>query len=142
MSAASLVQTLHSLGAVVVVEDGDLLIDAIEELPASLLADLRTHKSDLLALLTAGGEAASSPRTRPNAGGVGVLPPTSLTRRLDQDDLAHCLSNEGLCLVLRDGLLLCTGPNGQGIGQPSTSLRDHVAHHGAAIVSLVSPVRA
>lgn len=38
MSAASLLKTLFSVGAVVVVEDGDLLIDTEDELPVSLLA--------------------------------------------------------------------------------------------------------
>lgn len=54
MSAADLLHTLHRIGAVVTVEEGDLLIDAVADLPTALLVDLSAHKLQLIALLTPG----------------------------------------------------------------------------------------
>lgn len=51
MSAARLLHSLHHIGAVVTVEGGDLLIDTTADLPDALLADLRAHKPELVALI-------------------------------------------------------------------------------------------
>lgn len=61
-----------------------------------------------------------------------------ITRHLDPDGLAHWLRDEGLCLVLRDGVLIFTGRDGRGTGEPSAVLRQHVEAHRAALVSLLT----
>lgn len=71
-----------------------------------------------------------------------TAPIPALTRHLDPDGLAHWLRDEGLCLVLRDGLLVFTGPDGRGTGEPSAPLRQHVEAHRTAIVGLLTTLPA
>lgn len=68
-----------------------------------------------------------------------TAPASALTRHLDPDGLAHWLRDEGLCLVLRDGLLIFTGPDGRCAGEPSAALRHHVEEHRGELMKLLAP---
>lgn len=62
----------------------------------------------------------------------------AITRELDADGFIHWLRDEGLCLVLRGGVLIFTGPNTQGTGEPSAALRQHAELHKKAITALLA----
>lgn len=53
MTAAGLLTRAHAAGLAVVAEGGNLRLRGAVKPPADLLAELRTHKADVLALLTA-----------------------------------------------------------------------------------------
>jgi hypothetical protein len=53
MTGATLLAHAHAAGAVLTVADGRVVVDWASRLAPDLLADLRAHKADLLALLTA-----------------------------------------------------------------------------------------
>jgi len=81
MSAADLLHNLHRIGAVVTVEKGDLLIDAVADLPTALLVDLRAHKPQLIALLT--------PNAANDQGNGESTAPKAFAREPDPDALAE-----------------------------------------------------
>ena len=53
MSAAAALARAHAAGVVLEVEGGNLRLRGAEKPPADLLAELRTHKAEVVALLTA-----------------------------------------------------------------------------------------
>ncbi len=63
MTGAALLAQAYAAGAVLTVADGCVVVDGASRLAPGLLADLRAHKADLLALLTATAvnEPSSSP---------------------------------------------------------------------------------
>jgi hypothetical protein len=53
VTGAALLAQAYAAGAVLTVADGCVVVDGASRLAPGLLADLRAHKADLLALLTA-----------------------------------------------------------------------------------------
>lgn len=116
MSAAALLERCRAAG-VSLVADGDVLrVKAGLAPPADLLAELKAHKAEVLAALSA-----------------EVAPP----RDLSLDELATWLRTEGVCLVQRDGRLIFTGPDGRGASYPAAALQAFVdSHHDELLARL------
>lgn len=129
MSAATLLHSLRASGVLVMVEGGALKIDAPAPLSDALLTDLRAHKPQLITLLLA--DAANDHGAQSG--------PVAFTPALNPDALADWLRSEALCLVLRDGVLIFTGPNGQGAGEPSAALRQRVEGQRQAVTAWLLP---
>ena len=53
MTGAALLARAHAAGAVLTMANGRVVVDGASRLAPGLLADLRAHKADLQALLTA-----------------------------------------------------------------------------------------
>jgi hypothetical protein len=68
VTGAALLAHARSAGAVFTVANGRVVVDGASRPPPDLLADLRAHKADLLALLTA--TAVNEPFTPPVVGAV------------------------------------------------------------------------
>lgn len=115
-AAAVLLASLRSSGAVLAVDDRELVIETEEALTEGQLANLRGHKIELIGLLTR--EAANTPRYR---------------REVDIDALHDWLCSESLALVLRDGVLFFTDPKDRCAAEPSAALRSFVSNNYAGI---------
>lgn len=68
MNVARLLDELDIRGVTISVDAGDLILEPAKRLPPALLADLRTHKAELLALLIASARTAESAITAVRTG--------------------------------------------------------------------------
>lgn len=141
MTAAAVYAECAAAGVKLSINGDKLGIKAHSSPSAELMEALREHKAELLAYLTA---AANNEKAAPRADLFptdNAAPASPLTRDLDPDALAAWLQSEGLALVLRDGALIYTDPQGLPVPLAGVALvlRQHVASHADAITELLTP---